>query len=107
MAPDVLLAVLGVFVTMCVVVGTTTSWALARNAPERRRLRAIGAPSESGVADDRLVDPPDPVLERLSKLLPKSPKEMTKLQRTLTRAGYKTGRAVAVYSLAEIILPLG
>jgi tight adherence protein C len=107
MAPDVLLAVVGVFVAMCVVAGTTMSWALARNAPERRRLRAIGVPSESGrLADDRLVDPPDPVLAKLSKVLPKSPKEMSKLQRTLTRAGYTSGRAVAVYSLAEIILPL-
>jgi tight adherence protein C len=107
MAPEVLLAVIGVFVTMCVVVGTTTSWALARNTAERRRIRAIAQPIGSGkAADDRLVDTPDPVLAKLSRVLPKSPKEMTQLQRTLTRAGYKSGRAVVVYSLAEVILPL-
>jgi tight adherence protein C len=108
MAPEILLAVIGVFVAMCVVAGTTTSWVLARNTPERRRIRSLAQPAGAGkLVDDRLVDTPDPVLEKLSKLLPKSPKEMTQLQRTLTRAGYKSGRAAVVYSIAEVILPLG
>jgi tight adherence protein C len=108
MAPEVLLAVVGVFVAMCVVAGTTTSWVLARNAPERRRIRAISQDAGSGklVVEDRLVDSPDPVLARLSRLLPKSPKQMSQLQRTLTRAGYQSGRALVVYSLAEVLLPL-
>jgi tight adherence protein C len=81
---------------------------LARNTPERRRIRSLAQPAGAGkLVDDRLVDTPDPVLEKLSKLLPKSPKEMTQLQRTLTRAGYKSGRAAVVYSIAEVILPLG
>jgi tight adherence protein C len=107
MPPEVLLAIVGVFVTMCVVVGTTTSWVLARNSPERRRIRAIAQPDASRITvDDGLVETPDPILARLSRLLPKSPKEMSKLQRTLTRAGYPSGRAVAIYSAAEVILPL-
>ena len=108
MAPEVLLAIVGVFVTMCVVVGTATSWALARNSPERRRIRALAQPAgpSRAVVDDRLVEAPDPVLARLSRLLPKSPKEMSTLQRTLTRAGYPSGRAVVIYSVAEIVLPL-
>jgi tight adherence protein C len=108
MAPEVLLAVVGVFVAMCIVVGSTTSWVLARNSPERRRIRAIAQPAgaERITADDRLVAAPDPVLARLSRLLPKSPKEMSELQRTLTRAGYSSGRALAIYSVAEVLLPL-
>jgi tight adherence protein C len=108
MAPEVLLAIVGVFVTMCVVVGTTTSWVLARNSPERRRIRAIAQPAASSrvVVDDRLVEAPDPILARLSRLVPKSPKEMSDLQRSLTRAGYPAGRAVVIYSLAEVVLPL-
>jgi len=108
MAPEVLLAVVGVFVAMCLLVGTATSWALARNAPEKRRIRAIAQPvgTERVVQDDSLVAAPDPVLARLSKLLPKSPKEMSNLQRTLTRAGYHSQRAVLVYSLAEVALPI-
>src|SRR5215470_6552272 len=108
MAPAILLAVIGVFVAMCVVAGSATSWVIARNAPERRRLRAIAQPAGSArvAADDRLVEVPDPVLARLSKLLPKSPKEMTDLQRTLTRAGYRSTRAVVIYSTAEVMLPL-
>src|SRR5262249_60014104 len=102
MAPEVLLAVVGVFVAMCVVVGSTTSWVLARNSPERRRIRAIAQPAGADriTADDRLVAVPDPVLARLSRLLPKSPKEMSELQRTLTRAGYSSGPALVIYSLA-------
>ena len=108
MAPEVLLAIVGVFVTMCVVAGTTTSWVLARNSAERRRIRAIAQPAGGSriAVDDRLVEAPDPVLARLSRLLPKSPKEMSNLQRTLTRAGYPAGRAVVIYSIAEILLPL-
>jgi tight adherence protein C len=108
MAPEVLLAIVGVFVAMCIVVGTTTSWVLARNSPERRRIRAISQPAAGSriVVDDGLVAAPDPVLARLSRLLPKSPKEMSKLQRTLTRAGYTSGRAVVIYSIAEVVLPL-
>ncbi len=108
MAPEVLLAVVGVFVAMCVVVGTTTSWVLERTSPERRRIRAIAQPAggDRMTADDRLVVAPDPVLARLSRLLPKSPKEMSDLQRTLTRAGYSSGRALVIYSLAEVVLPL-
>ena len=109
MAPEVLIAVVGVFIAMCVVAGTTASWVLARNAPEKRRLRAIAEPATASgrlVADDRLIDTPDPALARLSKLLPKSPKEMTKLQRTLVRAGFVSPHAVIVYSVAEIALPV-
>jgi len=108
MAPEVLLAVIGVFVAMCVVAGTTTSWVLARNSPERRRIRAIAQPVAGGriTTDDRLVETLDPVLARLSRMLPKSPKEMSVLQRSLTRAGYPSSRAVIVYSAAEVVLPL-
>src|SRR5512138_3433853 len=109
MAPEVLIAVVGVFVAMCVVVGTTTSWVLARNSPERRRIRAIAQPvvgTGRVAADDRLIETPDPILATLSRLVPKSPKEMTKLQRTLTRAGYPSGRDVVIYSVAEVVLPL-
>jgi tight adherence protein C len=108
MAPEVLIAVVGVFVMMCVVAGTTTSWVLARNTPEKRRLRAIAqTPGAARIlADETLVEALDPRLAKLSRLLPKSPKEMTELQRTLTRAGYRSPRAVVVYSIAEVLLPL-
>lgn len=108
MAPEVLIAVVGVFVAMCLLVGTTASWALARTTPEKRRIRAIAQPAaaERVVQDQSLVATPDPALARLSKILPKSPKEMSELQRTLTRAGYHSSRALLVYSVAEIVLPI-
>jgi tight adherence protein C len=108
MAPEVLIAVAGVFVMMCVVAGTATSWILARNAPEKRRLRAIAQPAGGAqiLAGEGLVETVDPRLAKLSQFLPKSPKEMTELQRTLTRAGYRAPHAVLVYSITEVVLPL-
>src|SRR6266545_3116153 len=108
MTPDLLFAIVGVFITIGIVAGTTTSWALDRSAPEKRRLRAIARSSGSGLVaeEGRLVETPDPVLARLSRLLPKSPKEMSRLQRSLTRAGYPRFGAVVIYSAAEVVLPL-
>jgi tight adherence protein C len=108
MAPE-LLAVIGVFVTIAIVAGASASWALAWNTPERKRLRAIAQPSASSpliASEPRLISVPDPVLVKLSRLVPKSPKEMTRLQRRLTRAGYPFFGHVVFYSVAEVVLPL-
>jgi tight adherence protein C len=108
MAPDLLLAVSGVFVAIAVVMGMTMSWVLSRSAPEKRRLRAFAQTAGPGLISDelQLVDKPDPVLARLSKLVPKSPKQMSQLQRRLTRAGYPQYGAVVVYAFAEVLLPI-
>jgi tight adherence protein C len=108
MTPELLLAVVGVFVAVSVIAGTTTSWVLTRNLPEKRRLRAIGQPTESTLVMNapRLSTIPDPVLSRLSRMLPKSPKEMSRLRRRLTQAGYPSFAAILWYSIAEVALPI-
>src|SRR5262249_34913527 len=107
MTPEVLIAVVGVFVAVSAIVGTTASWALARNAPERRRLRSLGQAQSTGLVIEtpRLTTTLDPNLARLSRFVPKSPRQMSLLQRRLTQAGYPSFSAVVVYSAAEVILP--
>ena len=108
MAPELLLAVVGVFVAVAITAAMTTSWALTRNSPEKRRLRAIGQPAGATLVMDapRLSTVPDPALSRMSRMLPKSPKEMSRLRRRLTQAGYPSFAAVVWFSIAEIALPL-
>jgi tight adherence protein C len=109
MTPQLLLATIGVFVAVAVVVGGAVMWLLSRSAPEQRRLRTMVS-STSGVGilaqTPLLVPGPDPALERFSKFLPKSPKEMSRLQRRLTRAGYPHSRAVIIYSTCEVVMPI-
>ena len=108
MTPEVLLALIGVFAAVAMITSMTMSWALTRNSPERRRIRALGQSSGSTLVMDapRLSSAPDPALARLSRLLPKSPKEMSRLARQLTQAGYPSSSAVVGYCVAEIVLPI-
>src|SRR5437764_30504 len=51
MAPDILLMTAAVFVAVGLAAATGTTWLLERNAPERRRLRAIlGTYVPTGIA---------------------------------------------------------
>jgi tight adherence protein C len=52
------------------------------------------------------MESPDANLSRLRRLLPKSPKDMSRLQRRLAKAGYPHFQATVYYSLAELILPV-
>lgn len=108
MPPEVMIVVCGVFVTVAVTVGWATSAWLASRSPELRRLHALAhAPAASVVRDTGpLAEGLDPVMARLSRLVPRSPSDMTRLQRRLTRAGYPRRQAAVYFSLAELLLPL-
>ena len=110
MSAPLLIALIGVFVTVAIVVGGAASWVLARNTPQQRRLRAVvrGADSTGILAQTTpvLTTGPDPALQRLSKYVPKSASEMSRLQKRMTRAGFPHARSVIVYVTAELVLPL-
>jgi tight adherence protein C len=106
----VMLAIGGVFIVTALVAGVGTSWWLAHNSPEQRRIRDL-APRSSALApvlNDRALsdDNVDPVLATLSRLMPKSPKETGRIQRRLTRAGYPSTAATVYFSAAQVFLPL-
>jgi tight adherence protein C len=53
-----------------------------------------------------LAERPDPILARLSRMVPKSPKDMSRLQRRLARAGYPQFKSTVCFALAELLLPV-
>jgi tight adherence protein C len=101
------IALIVLFASIALLSGTATSLVLGRTAPGRRRLFALGsAGSQSGVFvdDPLLVDALSEQQKRLAAYIPKSPKDMSRLQRRLAMAGYHGFKAALVYSLAEIVL---
>jgi tight adherence protein C len=101
------LAVLGVFVSVALMTGAAATLWLNATSPERRRLRSMTVAIGAGPAADGapLSETLDPVLARLSRLAPKSAKEMRMLQRRLARAGFPRRSHAVIYALAEIVSP--
>src|SRR5687767_2990708 len=108
MTPELIFALVGVFAAVAIGMTAAGTFWLQQTAPEQRRIRALTQPASSGLVLDipTLTETPDPVLAKLSRLAPKSPKEMGRLQRRLTRAGYPELRAAVYFSVAEVVVPL-
>src|SRR6478672_6848898 len=108
MDPAFLIPLVAIFVSIAVICGTVASLTLAQVSPERRRLRGLDASQGPILTRDAspLMDLPNPKLKRLASLVPKSPKEMRRVQRRLATAGYRHYGATIAYSLAEVLLPL-
>ena len=97
-------ALVALFMSVALVVGSLTYVSLERSSPIRRRMRDVLRPADARTSEGDLmrVSAPGATLKKVQRFIPKSPKEMSKLQRRLAIAGYhKPGQAVA-YSLAEI-----
>jgi tight adherence protein C len=105
---DLFLAASGVFVLVALVAGTATWHSLGKLTPEHRRRAAVLRPKEQQFVIDApmLAHGPDPRLARLTRLIPKSPKNMSRVQRQLTRAGYDQPAAVIYFCFAELLLPV-
>jgi tight adherence protein C len=110
MADLLTLALVLVFVAVAVLTGLTTSVIMARTSTQQRRLREMVAAtggSTLGIGSLSLTDRPGVIVKRVSTMVPKSPKEMGRLQRRMVRAGFKNPQRAAVfYALAEIICPI-
>jgi tight adherence protein C len=96
---------IALFASVAVLVGLGASALLARNAPGRRRLFGLeSAVLGGGVLEQAqvLTDVTTPQQQKLAAYVPKSPKEMSRLQRRLATAGYHGFTPVLVYALAEV-----
>ena len=109
MTPELLIPIGLLFVSIALVVGVAASALLARTSPERRRLRTMayaGGGIESLEVDrGGRIERHDPRLEAVAKVLPKSPKEMSRLRRKFALAGITSYGAAVLYSAAELTLP--
>ena len=105
---EITIGVIALFASVAVITGLATSALLGRSAPGRRRLLALGADGQNEllISDPLLVDSPTDQQKKLAAYIPKSPKEMSRLQRRLAMAGYHGFKAVLVYSFAEIALAI-
>ena len=105
------LALVLVFVAVAVLAGLAASVILARTSTEQRRLRemvaATGGAGTIGVGTVGLTDQQGNMVRRVSTFVPKSPKEMGRLQRRMVRAGFKhPQRAAVLFAAAEILFPV-
>ena len=108
MTPLQIAALVAVFTAVAFVSGLLANALLAGRSVARRRLEGVAvAPGGANVtAPLVLEDLPDPTATSAARLIPKSPKEMGRLQRRMARAGYRHPLAPVIYSASELLLPL-
>jgi tight adherence protein C len=98
-------ALVAVFASVALLTGAAASAVLSHTAVGRRRLFAMQTPNlQPAVAGGVLTDAPSLRDSKLSTYVPKSPKEMTRLQRRLAEAGFHGFTPVLVYAFSEIAL---
>jgi len=107
MPTDLALTLAAVFVAVAVLTGTAAYAILSRQSPTRRRLDALVRSSGSSavVLQGPLTSGRDPVLARWSMLLPKSAKDMSRLERRMASGGYRSTTALVTYAAAGFLLP--
>ena len=109
MTPDLWLVLAGVFVSIAVLTGVGVSVVLAARSPERQRLRALTVATAGGMSpvmeQISLTERIDPRLQRVASVIPKSPKEMSRLRRRLVAAGIHSFGPAVLYSVCELTLP--
>jgi tight adherence protein C len=105
---EFLLTIVAVFGCVALITGAMASYALAHQAPGRRRLRAVVEPKRAVAVDGKssLLPSTNQLARRFAMFLPKSPKNMSRLQQRMARAGYHGLGPAAVYRLLELTVPL-
>lgn len=104
-----LLTIVGVFGAVAVAVGGIAYLTLEAAAPERKRLERaaqFNSPSGMFIENPTLTDSASPVVRQLTSIVPRSPKDVTRLRKQFIRAGYHNLTPLAVYSVAQLVLPL-
>jgi tight adherence protein C len=106
MTPDILIAVVAVFVSVAFITGVVAQLTLSRRAPGRRRLEQAKVTTSVLSASTALTADDSAAIKKLQTFLPKSPKDMTRLRRQMTRAGYQGVTPMIVFSVARLVLPV-
>src|SRR5687767_6443045 len=99
------------FLSVALLTGTLVNVGLEHASPVRRRLRGLrGTPGATRVdgKPSALDESPmaNPIVKRVMTFVPKSPKEMSKVQRRLAMAGLHKPRHVGIYLASEVLLPI-
>jgi tight adherence protein C len=106
MAPELMLGLLAVFASVALAAGVLGALAFRWATPEQREIRKLAGRGGDGIiAELELTDVASPWVKRFQQAVPKSPKEMSKIRRRLTAAGYRSLTAAVIYSAAEVAMP--
>lgn len=108
MAVDLVVTLVAVFTAVAFGIGVLAHYALLQFAPERRRLERAARPATSGVfvGPTALSEQPNALVRQLSHLSPRSPKDVKRLRRRMTRAGYTNDTPLAIFTVAQAALPV-
>jgi tight adherence protein C len=109
--PDLGLTIAIVFVMTAIFAGSLAALVLNRQSGARRRLDRIMAPptdrrAVAPVEALTLTDTVGPMMSKVSRVLPTSPKEMSRIRRRVARAGYTSPAAAVIYAALEVALPV-
>ena len=104
---ELLVTFAALFGAVAVASGSIAAFALNRTAPGRRRLRTLTTGEKSLVKTTGTLTPTmAPIVQRLASFIPKSPKQMSRVQKRMAHAGYHgLGPAVAL-TACECVLPV-
>ena len=94
-----------IFLALALAIGVALNYALEGSSPTRRRLAGMAAGGRvPGLVSDgpRLTASTEADLKRVTTFIPKSPKEMGRVQRRLAAAGYHGTKPITIYFGAEI-----
>jgi tight adherence protein C len=106
MDPQLLLPVFVIFLSVGAAVASA-AWLLTDPQVVQRRLRTLaGAPAPANAPASLMEDDVSPLARRLRSLVPKSPKEMGRIERMMAGAGYQGTWPPILFGLVQIALPI-
>ena len=102
----VTVALVMVFATVALISASVTYMALEAASPARRRMRDLLRGRDK--ADEQAAAGPESslVVQRVKTFVPKSAKDMSKLQKRMVRGGFIKPSHLAIYLVLEICLPV-
>ena len=107
MSVQIAVILVAVFVSIALAVGAIALQIFRWSTPEQREIKKLSQRTLEGVFTNvELTEVAAPWVKHFQQVAPKSPKEMSKIRRRLTAAGYRSLTAAVVYGAAELILPV-
>ena len=107
--PELQIALVAVFISVALFVGTVTYVGMERSSAVRRRIRGLQGPGgatdpENSALENAALS--SPIVKKVTTFIPKSPKQMTRVQRRLALAGLHKPKHIALYVAAEVVAPI-
>jgi tight adherence protein C len=106
---SLVLTIAAVFLSVALASGSLAALAFNQSAPGRRRLKQLSDRGTSSLLVDKnesvLAPTLGPGLRRFAMFIPKSPKEMSRLQKRLATAGFYGIRPLLVFRGSRFLLP--